>query len=620
MRITLCIAWVCFLLSSNAVQAKDATVNSSIAYRMTCEAKDAGSAGELELREDLLAQALRMDPNCSSAHWAKGEMQVDGNWVSVKEIQNAAAANDLNKQYLERRDACGESAEEQLELARWCRKHSLNDEARYHWLAVLATDQENREALQALDSAWYEGQLVSTDEAKQLREQTQQLRKQTQRWRARIAGWERALKLGGDDADLALAELDAEVNESAIAEFERLATRRAGVTDAEKSRNNQLCQAFIQALGRLPSYEAGVSLVRFSVMADDEELRSLAAQQLISRPDYEYVPLLITGLSSKLEGRFALTVTPTGRVQYDHQVFTEGPNGDEVTEISRTGGAVVTVAGQNMSAKAQQTLSQGREISRNHYQQYEAEAARRQEAIAEMNTQREEQNAKIIAVLKQTTGQDLGDSPQAWWDYWYQNNGYEDRSQMPVQTYRVSTSQQVDLYVPQEPPSGSGPPSSGPPSSGGPPTRHECFAAGTLVWTKTGMQAIDTLKPGDLVLTMDEQTGELSFRPVLNTTLRAPSPLVNLTAGGYQLTSTPGHPFWVEGRGWQMAKELQPGDQILSSTGRPVELVSVEDSGTEQEAYNLIVEGNNNYFVGPQGLLSHDNSARRPELARAAGR
>jgi hypothetical protein len=41
-----------------------------------------------------------------------------------------------------------------------------------------------------------------------------------------------------------------------------------------------------------------------------------------------------------------------------------------------------------------------------------------------------------------------------------------------------------------------------------------CFRAGTLVWAATGLVAIDSLAVGDVVLSRDETTGEVSYRPI----------------------------------------------------------------------------------------------------------
>ena len=72
---------------------------------------------------------------------------------------------------------------------------------------------------------------------------------------------------------------------------------------------------------------------------------------------------------------------------------------------------------------------------------------------------------------------------------------------------------------------------------------------------------------GDLVLAQDVDTGELAYKPVLGRTVRPPGPLLRFTIGRESLVSTAGHPFWVAGTGWRMAKELEGGAMLHGVTG-----------------------------------------------------
>src|SRR4029453_2534403 len=125
-------------------------------------------------------------------------------------------------------------------------------------------------------------------------------------------------------------------------------------------------------------------------------------------------------------------------------------------------------------------------------------------------------------------------------------------------------------------------------------------------------------KPGDHVLSQDQDSGELAYKVVLRTTLRPPSKMVTIKAGGEEIVTTLGHPFWVCRQGWKMAKQLQAGD-LLHSLGGAVEIESVEPLAREPRAYNLVVDDFNPYFVGQSGLLGHDNEFRKPTRAIVPG-
>ena len=122
----------------------------------------------------------------------------------------------------------------------------------------------------------------------------------------------------------------------------------------------------------------------------------------------------------------------------------------------------------------------------------------------------------------------------------------------------------------------------------------------------TGPRAIETLRPGDRVLTQDPQSGELAFDCVQATTLRPATPLVKFTIGSRTLSSTKGHPFWVVGQGWRFARDVKPGDRLHGLRGAV--LIDAVEEGRPSEAYNLVVSNQHDYFVGSEALLVHDNS------------
>jgi intein/homing endonuclease len=144
-----------------------------------------------------------------------------------------------------------------------------------------------------------------------------------------------------------------------------------------------------------------------------------------------------------------------------------------------------------------------------------------------------------------------------------------------------------------------------------------CFAAGTVVSTETGAQPIETIRAGDRVLSQNADTGELNYQTVLATTIRPPAPLVVIRADGEKIRATRGHPFWVSGHGWKMAKFLTAGDNLHCANG----LAVIESIGEvpPERSYNLVVDEFATYFVGDQRLLVHDNTMRKPTQAIVPG-
>ncbi|HEX8615130.1 MAG TPA: hemagglutinin repeat-containing protein [Telluria sp.] len=137
-----------------------------------------------------------------------------------------------------------------------------------------------------------------------------------------------------------------------------------------------------------------------------------------------------------------------------------------------------------------------------------------------------------------------------------------------------------------------------------------CFAPGTLVATPSGYVAIEALKPGDQVWTrLDDNTGEVFSAAVTETHLRDDQPIYRLTlrqegtgskARQEELLVTPGHPFYISGRGFISAIDLKSGDR-LTSRGKSTSTVSVASLELVQQqgrTHNLTVDLGHTFFVG----------------------
>jgi hypothetical protein len=214
------------------------------------------------------------------------------------------------------------------------------------------------------------------------------------------------------------------------------------------------------------------------------------------------------------------------------------------------------------------------------------------------NENAKELNERIDAVLLHAAGYSLHADPVKWWDWWNQHNELQTPDQKPT----------VVSYFHRHF------------STGGYVVKHNyssCFPRGTIVWTETGPRPIERIRGGDRVLSQDADTGELAYKLVLGTTTRPPVPLIRIRAGGSEVRATRGHPFWVNGHGWKMAKFLTAEDKLHCAAGfLPIE--SLEEAPAET-SYNLIVEDFSTYFVGEQRLLVHDNTLRQPTLAIVPG-
>ncbi len=135
-----------------------------------------------------------------------------------------------------------------------------------------------------------------------------------------------------------------------------------------------------------------------------------------------------------------------------------------------------------------------------------------------------------------------------------------------------------------------------------------CFVAGTLVATACGLVPIEDVQAGDWVWARDEVTGEVRLCEV-EETYRNESPVIlEVTAGGETVATTPGHPFWVLDHGWKDAGELEVGDCLVNLRGESVVVEDIRRRPVPEAVYNFSVAGLHTYFVGQGGIWVHNSS------------
>jgi len=168
----------------------------------------------------------------------------------------------------------------------------------------------------------------------------------------------------------------------------------------------------------------------------------------------------------------------------------------------------------------------------------------------------------------------------------------------------------------------------------------QCFTGETLVATDEGLVAIEDIEVGDYVLAEDTVTGEQEYKEVLNVFVSQTNKLVHVTTADKNsetntettINTTDNHPFYVEGKGWVPAIELEAGDELRTADGS-IELVlevNIEYIDEPVLIYNLEVEGYHTYFVSDESVLVHntyksgdggsDNSSKKVNETNSAER
>lgn len=247
--------------------------------------------------------------------------------------------------------------------------------------------------------------------------------------------------------------------------------------------------------------------------------------------------------------------------------------------------------------------------------QYAAASAQRQleqdvEAIDRLNRQVGESNDRLTGVLREVAGSDAGKSRKDWETWYLSTVGYRSHGN-PIELPRPTIVEDVPLeYLPQTPfatPRVTLNASASTSLDVRATSRiASCFGAGTAVRTLDGPRPIETLQVGDRVLTQDTRSGALGYQPITRVHHNPPSPTFLIKVKGDSIVSSPFHRFWVVGKGWVMARELQGGETLRLLDG-PASVESVSE-GPVQPVFNLDVADSHDFFAGVASALAHDNT------------
>ena len=577
------------------------------AARLVREALQAEVAGEAAARELALAGAIRTDPANKEARWQSGQLEVGGRWQSVADAERLAGSDSRRAEYRQLRDSLGAEPDDQRRLARWCGKQELAEEARFHWENVLRTNPDDKEARARLNLVAYRGDLRRPDEidAEKLRQQQAKvnLKQFTPIFRQLVRD---AASLDVRRREEALAAIRAMDDPAAMPALQQVvavdaASNSGPLARLSKAGRDELLRrlnlAVVESLDGMNDPAATVDLTRYAVLAPWEEVRTGAAEALKSRKAEEYVPALMGELVAPMESRVDVTAAPDGTVGLTETITQRGPEGTRVSVRDtnyRVAGALTRDPRDNPAR-----------VLAGHLAQASSLAAETQANVAAANAAVADRNQRLAEVLAKTQGKELDLDVEQWWDQWKRYN--ELSSETPtVTSYQVQeTTYAYAQFVPE-----------GPASQGG----AECFVAGTRVWTRTGPVAIERLTVGDFVLSQNPTTSELAYKPVLRTTVGKPARLARLDFAGETITSTLGHRYWVEGRGWEMAKAIHAPMAVRGLRGA-IDFVASEPGPDDrlEVAHNLVVQDFGTYFVGQQRLLVHDITCPRPTRVLTPG-
>ena len=539
------------------------------------------------------------------------------------------------REYGQRRNAALGNPLAEFELAQWCRTQDLTERERLHLMRVVAHPNakpaHRKTAAKRLRLRQHAGMLLTEQQYEQIAERTKEVTEALEEWSVQALRWRKAIASGKrkkNEAMKALAELDD--------------PRSIAALELELSPlSEELALAVVGVLDRIEHPSATMSLVRHALGSPWPSVMDAAMDALEQRPRHEYVPALLANLDTPMYTAFKVIATekPDGTaIVRREQIFVkEGLERTQALVVHSMATPMVNyqqrsnnysswrisndpTEWKNTRATTDPEVTMDDRTARSLEQKARAvgEAKRTRTRIAMQNERIAESNQRIFRILEHATGELIARSPTAWWDWWYDYNevtttadcyyGEPQYGGKPTEFLNAFVYSRYSATVRTETTTTG--------ERVGPPT--SCFRAQTPVWTETGLVPIESVTVGDRVLSKDTENGQLELHLVLGHTLRPPAEIIEIEFDQSTIQCTKGHPFWVSGAGWRMAKLLKPGDRIHALDGT-LEVCSVNANFMHDETHNLIVDKAATYFVGKQGLLVHDNTYRRPTRAVIPG-
>jgi len=474
-------------------------------------------------------------------------------------------------------------------LGRWCANNGLPEQARAHWLRALDFDSNHRQIRLALGHSQINGNWFTPEELAREREQMEQWIGHLQNWTPEISQIYTMLSSSNaKQRKLGWEQLQSIDDPSVVPAIE-------GVIMAN---NFRLAETALDVVSKFDTTQATHVILRQALNSPSASCREKASRLLSTRDWYDFVPLLISQLRTPTQGRWNVARGGSGAIMAQMRLSGQTAEQDLVRQFE-------TIFVPRDLAETQQSQILGRAAANQ-----QIKTLGRQ--IALENQQIVARNAFVHSVLRSATGENPGDRPESWWDWWHDFN----EVYMPVREVDYRSSEEV-YYLPSATPrtvssspmllpTGSFVTPTQAPTSGRAPLRYECLVPGTLITTDQGLKPVESILTGDRVLTHNFNNGQQEFKTVLSQTLRPETPTLRLILEDESIECSGGHPFWIEDKGWVKAREISSGMLMVTTTG--VTRVLATEPSQPQPLYNLIVDGNANYFVGNHRILSHDNT------------
>jgi hypothetical protein len=461
-----------------------------------------------------------------------------------------------------------ETADAHWNLGLWCEQQGLTPEAIAHFTAVTRLDPNCADAWSRLGCRKVGGRWLSEAQIAAEQAEATAQKRADERWGPRLKQWWKDWLADKDHRPEAEEALARELEPRAVPTIRALFTHG---TDEQ-----QLVAVLLY--DRIDSPEATRELSRFATLDRDPEVRQRAVEALTRRDPKEVIEPLIGLMRAPISVQITRGQGPNPVTQMQVEDEKTILRKSYVAKNVRT---MVRPGSMNFGFLAP-VLTPTRISPRTVQQQLSLDYG----TVMNRNSYRRETNESARHVLNELTGQDLGPEPDSWRRWLADQRGYAYVSPTPTPKRQIT---RVGYFVGYH---------------------HSCFAKGTPVRTLLGLKPIESLRVGDQVLSEDPASGALSYQPIVAVYHNPPGPTLKIRLDAEEIVSTPIHRFWRVGKGWALARDMKPGDQVRVLGG--LSTVAAVEADVVQPVFNLELSGVHSFFVGQHGALVHDNSRIHP--------
>lgn len=559
-----------------------------------------------QVREALLAETdadaasidrrglLRPDSKPESAPdiawWQSGFVKRGAAWIPAG---TAAPTADqaVEQQYRQQREAAAMTAEGQLKLANWCRDHHLADQERAHLQHVLRLSSGGTDPTSIYRRMGYVqagADWVPPATIQEMQRASRQNAADLRAWRSAAERIARNWSGPPKQQKLAISELKAIQSSKAVPALLMIA-----------GTDESLALAICQQLDKLHTFEASRALASIAIMAPWSSVRDTAAEALQDHRLDHFVPELLSEMRTPYRQVSTGSNFDTPRIylredsdRYFAIDVQLAPviSASEIFVFGNRRDPLETVRNQVFTGRRGNDFVRTTEGA-----DYDLSSR-----VEQANDVTNEYNERAAAILSQVSGQDPTLDPKFWWAWWCVYTGTvapPKKCQVVYQQFPVRLQGAMGVRV---------------------ISSHSCLIAGTPISTDRGEIAIDKIQIGDRVLAKNLATGEIDYKPVLQTTVRQPVPVRTFETNGTRITASSGHHFWVSGEGWKKTRELDARNPIHTVTGMS-RVASIEDEPAPAPVYNLVVADFHTYFIGKAMVLSHDVTPPAPTNIKVPG-